>query len=242
VTVVGLLRTPRWIALTVVAIVVSGAFCFAGWWQGTRTLDIVAAEEAALSVPIPVSDAAGIDLPNASIGRPVLVRGSYIAQEQRLVASREFEGRPGFLVVTPVDVDGLRVPVVRGWVPDVADPGVEVPAGEVTVTGVLQPYEEFYVAAPVRPDGTLLAISPTALDWPEPILGGFVVLTGQVPDGAAAPAPVPATISAAGAGFPLQNAAYTLQWIVFAGVVWLIWLRWLRLDLRAANDVDSLAA
>ena len=237
-----LLATPRWIVFTVVAIAFSVLCIVLGWWQGSRTLTILEAERAAASAPVDVLVAAdtGEVIPAGSIGRPVTATGEYRAEGQVLVANRELDGRAGLWVLTPLALDGSDtwVPVLRGWVADADDPATAVPDGEVDVSGVLQPYEDFYRDAPVRPDGLLIAISRTALTeaWQVPTLSGFVVLREQVPAGAPAPTPVTPTVQTADVPFPWQNAAYTVQWAVFAAVVWAVWARWLVLDLRRERD------
>ena len=39
--------------------------------------------------------------------------------------------------------------------------------------------------------------------------------------------------------FPVQNIFYTVQWLIFAGVIVVIWGRFLREDIRAARAVES---
>ena len=79
----------RSVALTVLAVILSALCIVAGLWQGSRTRDIVEAEQAALSAPIPVLEAASVDgFPATSVGRPVTAAGEYADAEQLLVAQR----------------------------------------------------------------------------------------------------------------------------------------------------------
>lgn len=230
--------TPRWLVMAVVLIALVIGAVFLGRWQWDRTQAILAAERAALSEPIPVSEVLASPvtdpLPNEAIGRPVTVMGTYDSTRQVLVANRALDDRAGVWVVTGLRTgEGLLIPVLRGWVSGSDDGATTIPDGEIEVTGVLQPDEVFYAdAAPV--DGQIVAISQSALTslWAEDLPQGYVVLQAQTPATAPAPMPVPPTIDVADVPFPLQNFFYAFQWWIFAAFGVFLYLRWLRIEAR----------
>jgi cytochrome oxidase assembly protein ShyY1 len=231
--------SARVVALTSLAVALSVVCIVAGLWQGSRTRDILEAERAALSDPIDVLDAASVDdFPASSVGRPVTATGAYSAADQLLVAQRELDGRPGDWVLAPFVVEGTTVAVLRGWVDSPSSPALAVPAGSVTLSGALQPFEEFYAEQARRPDGRLIAVSREEIEraWGTPVLALVLVLRSQEPASDPAPLPVPLTVQTADVPFPLQNAAYTLQWFVFAGFVWVMWWLWV---VRRPDSLDT---
>ena len=220
---------PRTIGLTLVALVASGACVGMGLWQGQRTIDIVEAERAAASAPVLVQQAMSPEgYPGESIGRPVTAVGTFGPGEALLVDHREGPGGDGSWVIAPFSVDGHVVAVLRGWVSGPESPAVAMPAGEIEITGVLQPFEEFYEDAPARQDGQLVSISRPAVEraWQAPVLPLVLVASSESPQSDPAPAAVPATVQTGNVPFPLQNAAYTLQWFGFAAFVWVMWWYW----------------
>lgn len=232
----------RAVALTVIAVILSAVCIVAGLWQGSRTRDILDAERAAIAAPIPVLDAAGIEgFPASSVGRPVTATGAYAALDQLLVAQRELDGQAGDWVIAPLIVDGTTVAVLRGWVDSPTSDALTLPEGEVALRGALQPFEEFYAERARQPDGRLVAISRDEVEraWGTSVLSLVFVLASQeapLPD-SPAPLPVPLTVQTADVPFPLQNAAYTLQWFVFAAFVWVMWWLWV---VRRSPTPDSL--
>lgn len=235
--------SARSVALTVLAVIFSVLCIVAGLWQGSRTLDIVEAEQAAISAAIPVLEAASVDgFPATSVGRPVTAAGEYADAEQLLVAQRELNARPGYWVITPFVIDGVTVAVLRGWVESPTSPALAVPAGPVRLEGALQPFEDFYAEQARRPDGSLVAVSRSEIEraWGVQVVSLILVLRGEDPASVPAPQPVPLTVQTADVPFPLQNAAYTLQWFVFAGFVWVMW--WLWVIRRDPATTDSLEA
>jgi cytochrome oxidase assembly protein ShyY1 len=235
------LRTPRWIGLSAVAVLAIGLCILGGIWQWTRTQDILALERSALASPVPVQDltAVGEGLPPESVGRPVTVSGSYRPAEQIYVTSRSLDGQAGLWAVAPVTLaDGTSVAILRGWVPAAEPATDQPPAGPVVVSGVLQPAESFYQQGTVVADGRLVAITDEALasQWGDQVRAGFVVLADQDPASPGGPRPVPPTVATADVAFPLQNFFYAFQWWFFAGFVVFVWVRWFRLDLREARE------
>lgn len=234
--------TPRWLVALLVLLVLMAGAVLLGRWQWDRTQAILAAERAALGQPVPVRDVFPVDgdpateVPAEGIGRPVTAEGSYDPLLQVAVTNRALDGDPGVWIVTGLrQADDSVVAVLRGWLPDADAPGATAPDGTVRVTGVLQPDEAFYADA-ASAEGTVASIAHDRLAalWGTPVLPGFVVLSAQDPWTDPAPAPVPQTVQATDAPFPLQNFFYAFQWWVFAAFGLAVYLRWLWLDSRPA--------
>lgn len=232
--------TPRWLALAVLVVAVMVATSLLGSWQWTRTQNILAAERAAASLPIPVEEALGSGdrLPPDSVGRPVTAVGEYDSERQVIVANRSLDDVPGSWVVTGLRLtDGTLVPILRGWIAPSDSASLEIPRGIVSVEGVLQPDEIFYADAPVT-DETIAAISRESLEqaWNESVPTGYVVLISQTPVIEPAPAPVPASLNTGDVPFPLQNFFYAFQWWIFAAFGLFLYVRWLRIEARRSME------
>ena len=234
--------TPRWLVAAGLVLVFAVGAVLLGRWQWDRTQTILEAERAAIAQAVPVEDVfagepAG-DVPSGSIGRPVLVSGSYEPNMQTVVTGREHEGEPGVWIVTGARLgDGRVVAVLRGSLSGATSPGAQVPEGEVRIQGVLQPDETFYADAQIAA-GTAAAISHDRLaqQWSADVLPGFVVLTSSDPDPSPAPVPVIPTVQTADVPFPLQNFVYAFQWWVFALFGFAVYARWLWLEARRSGE------
>lgn len=222
-------------------VVVCVAFGFLGAWQlgvardrGTQQ----ALQTAAAQPVVPLDEVlrAQQGFPLGAEGRRVRVRGSYDASRQVLVADRLQRGRPGWWVVGALRTDsGAWLPAVRGWVPSPDDeraaPG-RAPTGGVEVMGVLQPDDAGRTSGP-EPGTRLTAIDAAQLvnRWGPPIYNGFVIVvqeSGAAPRGTG-PERVPPPVPRA-AGIAWRNAAYAVQWWVFAGFAVLLWWKMVRQD------------
>ena len=78
--------------------------------------------------------------------RPVRLRGRWLAQRDIYLENRQMNGRVGFYLVTPLQLEGRAevVLVQRGWVPrDLRDrtllPAITTPVGTVDVEGHIAP-------------------------------------------------------------------------------------------------------
>ncbi|MGH3586058.1 MAG: SURF1 family protein [Pseudonocardia sp.] len=254
---------PRMLGILLLFLLAAAACARLGVWQLDRAYEraeLAAQQEAAEAVahgPEALGDLLPpqTSFPGELVGQETWVTGTYETEGQMLVAGRSLEGRTGYLVLTPLRVtdDGSGgeswaslsgppvIPVVRGWV-DSPDPGaaaLDVPDGEVRVTGWLQAAESVQEGGeplPENPDGPPLvdSISTGALvnSWGGPIYSGYVVLTSSEPAQAPAadggPAPLPRPILEGGDGVNLQNLFYALQWWVFGLFAVLLWVRLVR--------------
>jgi cytochrome oxidase assembly protein ShyY1 len=142
--------------------------------------------------------------------------------------------------VTPFVVrsSGARIAVVRGFV---TDPGQALApaATETTVSGTLaqgeSPTGETALAAPTLPEGQMgfLDLSRLVNRWPGTLYNAFVFATAEHPDVTlvASPAvqqvPPPPLV---GSGLSWRNAAYAMQWWVFALFAGYMWWRMVRDD------------
>lgn len=181
--------------------------------------------------------------PNAASARPVVATGSYAADGQLLVGPRRLEGREGWWVVTPlvVDTTGARLAVVRGFVSDASGVGAP-PDGPVEVTGALAPGES-PAPEPARPQGApgpvlgSLDLAVLVNRWPGDLYNAFVFAQGEkevatnasvVPTDGLRRVPPPEVTG----GIRWRNAAYALQWWVFAGFAAFMWVKMVREDAR----------
>ena len=156
-------------------------------------------------------------------GRSVEITGHYEPDLQVLVSSPG-----GFRVLTGFrQDDGSVVGVVRGLVP--AAPAPRPASGPVSRTGVLLPSEEAAGPSVATTPGRLPAIRLPALaqSWPGPLVNGFVTLD---PAGAAAEGLTAAPVALPESKGRLRNAAYALQWWVFAAFA-------VGMSVRVARDV-----
>lgn len=246
-----MLRTalkPRWLALFALLVLIIVTFAQLGLWQLHVAQDKGLAEalrKAHEARPVMVDSVVQPHqpFPNAASARPVIAIGSYAADGQVLVGPRRLGGQEGYWVVTPLVVDdtGARLAVVRGFVANPADAGT-APQQAVEVTGALAPGESpaQEQPGPTGSDEPVLGSLDLAVlvnRWPGELYNAFVFAGGEetVPahatvkpsDGLQRVPPPQVT-----GGIKWRNAAYALQWWVFAGFAAFMWVKMVREDAR----------
>lgn len=221
------LLTFRWIAFTVVVLVLAGVCIQLGRWQLHRlderhernaiTRTNIAAPPAALET---VLGSRGRD---RVVGRELewrraTVTGRYDAGHQIVVRYRNVKDRPGFEIVTPLLLsDGSAVLVDRGFIGRQAsssqDPDVRVPSGEVTVTGRLRHSERGESGATRPVDGHARLINAEAIGAATGLrlVDGYLTLDEQVPAKTAELSGLPLPEIDSGPHF-----FYAMQWFFFA--------------------------
>jgi cytochrome oxidase assembly protein ShyY1 len=248
------LLTPRWLGLTLLALLAIPFCIFMGTWQLSRFDERVAAHQAAerasgfgSTSAIPLHEALGgvsDQVTQATSGRNIAVTGTYDTAHQFLVPGRVLDGKQGFYILTLLRTTGGALPVVRGWLAGDASTAQHVPAapnGRLSVTGVLQaPESESSPGADTSgtlPSGQLGMISAATLVnlVPYSVYNGWITL-----DQATAPMkPVPPQ-TAPNTGldmYAFQNLGYTGEWFVFAGFAVFIWLRLVRREAEGQRDL-----
>lgn len=145
----ALTRVRSW-AVTVAALAGIAVTLALGAWQVGRAqqkLELHAAiEQRKGTQPVDARHLLGATAASDLLHRPVVLKGTWVAQHTVFLDNRQMHGRPGFFVVTPLRLEGSAASVVveRGWVPrNFADrtklPPVETPQGLVEVRGRLAP-------------------------------------------------------------------------------------------------------
>lgn len=213
--------------IVLVGVVLAGSMVVLGLWQ----LDVyrdsgqAASVRRAAEAPLPLTQAAPAGAPvTDGYGRSVFFDGTYDPSLQVLVPLPDSPGQ--FRVLTGArQSDGSVVPVVRGVVNTPVAPAP--PTGVVHQAGVLLPSED--TAGSTLPTGQLGSVRIPALaqTWPGPLVGGFVTLSA--PD-ARGQQLEPATAALPQSSGRLRNAAYAVQWWLFAAFT-------LAMSIRVARDV-----
>jgi surfeit locus 1 family protein len=236
---------PRWLGLLAIVAAVMFVFGVLGLWQLNVARDKGRTEQVSAAPTRAVTDLGAAlspqtPFPGDGTGRRITARGRYDGSGQILVTPRRLGGRPGYWVVTPFVVrsSGARIAVVRGFV---TYPGQALPPAstEITVSGTLAPGEsptgDSALAAPSLPAGQIAIVDLSLLvnRWPGALYNAFVFATAEQPDvtSLASPAvqrvPPPPLV---GGGLSWRNAAYALQWWVFALFAAYMWWRMVRDD------------
>ena len=225
--------TPRFLALLGLVLVVGAAFVQLGRWQlgvAESAAHREAVERARAETPASLTTVLEPHSPfrDDLSSRPVTTTGRYAADGQLLVPDRRLDGVAGLWVLTPFVVDGTgaTLPVVRGFVTDPADAGAP-PEGSLTLAGGLAPGE-----SPTRatvPEGQIGTVDLSVLvnTWPGDLYNAFLFLESEDPAGGGAQltkVPVPLGDT----GVQWRNAAYAVQWWVFAAFALWVWVRMVR--------------
>jgi surfeit locus 1 family protein len=111
----------RWL-LPVATLVVALVTARLGWWQLDRAAEKVALQEAQ-QAQRGLPPLAGRDLPReptaaVPLHRAVRLHGRWSAAHTVYLENRQWQGRPGFFVLTPLLLeDGRAIVVQRGWLP-----------------------------------------------------------------------------------------------------------------------------
>lgn len=225
------LYKARFWAVTCAAIVVAATTFSLGQWQLRRA----AAKEglqAAISAQnkLPALDLiALLAMKNIadSVHRTAVLEGRWNSEHTVFLENRPMKGRVGFVVVTPLVLEGQAQPILvqRGWVPrNFADrtalPEVKTPQGLVRVEGRIAPppsklYEfEGAQSTRIRQNLDLEAFaSQTGL----PVLPVTLLQTGAPSDGLVRDWPMP-TVGVE------KNHGYAFQWFAMCALVIVLYL------------------
>lgn len=242
------LLTPRWIALHIATLAVVVAFVALGWWQLGVYQDSNARQDRRELPPVELSDLAvpGRDLGPAA-ERAVNATGSYVRDATLLVPARVHQGVLGWYAVGMLRTSDGYLPVLRGWLPDPADPGGSVPPGQVTVTGHLLPPETSADASDPGadlPTGQIGFIAPQPVAdatgiRPDELYRGYLLLSAEEPAPQTAAEAVELAVKEPIRHVsPLQNLSYWALWWVFAGAAAVFWFSSARAAARGSVSRD----
>ena len=143
------------------------------------------------------------------------------------IDNRQMNGKPGFFVLTPLQIEGSTSVVVvqRGWIPRnfgdrTALPQVQTPAGVVSVQGRIAPppgrlYE--FAGAPAGPIRQNLDLAQYGAELRRPLLDLTVVQTGDTSEGLLRQWGEPAT------GVD-KHYGYAFQWFGLAGLIAILYV------------------
>ena len=234
------MRQPRWIALLLLALLVSGAFAWLGQWQLERA---VVSSETVEKPTESVVDLAEVATPNKPlrdvvVGQLVDVTGAWVPGDFLVITERVNLGVTGYWVAghlsTGSDPTDPSVAIALGWAEDratadrvAADLNAESEASVVDITGRLNASQGPEVPDDGEDPFDLNTMSIAALIniWPNmedrAIYNGYVV-AAEAPESLVtidAPAVEQETT------VNWLNIFYAIEWAVFAGFAIFLWYR-----------------
>lgn len=245
-----MLRTamkPKHLRVFAVMVVLVAIFCWLGNWQWAAAHNIASKKamqkaSAQKTVPLETLLKPQTAFPNDKSLRPVTVSGHFDAAKTELIAGRVLNGKRGFWLMSPLVVDstGARLPIVRGFVTQTSHLP-KPPSGRITLNGALAPGESVSQLGDL-PEGQLGTIDMGLLlnEWGGQVYNAFLFTTKEQPatpnqPGTAAVAHIPPPVPHA-TTVELRNAAYALQWWLFAAFTVFMWFKTVRDDWKETNE------
>jgi surfeit locus 1 family protein len=236
---------PRFWGVHLLAALLVAVAAWLGLWQFHAWEARRAAEARDLTTvePIPLADAMGPDdpFPGDLVGQPVVLDGTWVPESTLFVSGRQYDGRDGYWVVTPleVDPDAAALLVVRGWTPS-PESAPPPPEGTAELLGWLQPPEGTGEVDQDPTDDVLpqLRIADAVQHVDQDLYGAYAVVAdrtgpGPWPVGDRATNPGTAGLEQAsldevpkpGQLNAIRNLFYALQWWLFGGFAVFVWWR-----------------
>lgn len=227
----GFLASGPWIGGLVFCIIFAIGCYFLGDWQMNRRMQVL--EEVNKVIENydadPVSyEQAGVlftDFEESKKWTPVLMSGTYDADETVYVRNRPRAGQVGYEVLVPFDVtNGERILINRGWVAagedangpdDVPQP----PQGEAQIIARVVPEEDTINRD--APDGQVASINlPLVNDQLEtPVVeGAYGRMAAEAPEPELQPQQLPEPEKDEG-----PHLSYSLQWFTFGLMSFVVW-------------------
>jgi surfeit locus 1 family protein len=206
--------------------VLIAAMCWLGLWQFRVYDDHQHAEaQAALAEPVvPLDALLGPDaaFSSGALSRPVTASGRYLSADQFYV--QHLPGAPKrYAVTTPLlTASGSAILVVRG---SSESPRAPVPAGRVTVTGVLEPSGESGTAPDAAGVTQGLSVASLVDSIRPDLYSGYVLLRSSDPAQTPGLTPVTPPLPDPSRWSGVRNLLYACQWWVFALFVVFMWWR-----------------
>lgn len=224
-------KTPRMLGVLGLLVLACVVCVRLGAWQIDRAFERAEAARAAEALELATSDAVeltellgpGEHVLGTMLGVPVTVSGRFAPEWDVVVPDRVVNGESGYLVVSAFQTDdGAWLPVVRGFVSDVANL-TPPPDGEVTLLGAIGAGEAYLPQD--LPDGQVSSISPAlfAGEWGLPIFNAYLVVAEAEAPMVTVPRP-----ELDGGGVDLRNLGYAIEWFVFGAFALWVWFRLVR--------------
>ena len=217
----------RFWLLSVAALVGVAVTFSLGAWQLSRA-SFKAALQAEVSAQRALPPLEGSALgAGGPLHRQVVLRGTWLAAHTVFLENRQMNGKPGFFVLTPLQLEGRPAVVLvqRGWAPRnfvdrAAPPAVQTPAGPVTLQGRIAPapsklYD--FAGTSVGPIRQNLDLSQFSAEIHQPLLDVTVLQTGGASEGLLRQWPEPS------AGVD-KHYGYAFQWFGLAGLIAILYV------------------
>lgn len=243
------LLAPRWLGLLAALVVLVAACIVLGLWQLGVARDqgrkeVVAAAGAQPRAPLSQVVAPHTPFAGELSNRRVTATGRYAAGRGLVVVDRRLGDRVGSWLVTPLETPEGTVAVLRGFVESGEEAGLPgPPAGEVTVLGTLGPGESPRAGDPL-PEGQRRSVDLSQLvnEWPGDLYNVVLLASDEVTaDGTPVPSTGLTRVPPPDVEAPLnlRNAAYAVQWWVFA--LFFVWMWWKMYRTEHSDQADRSA-